>query len=175
MGFVSKLSMLFFLIVIYTMASYYIGMFIAPKWHRHRHPDNLTGLKWSTFKGNWNSGYEKGVSFPVALAIFFPCYTGILRLGILPIHMILSEAFRTEIFPTLIAIAAIFRIVGCSCTVKLMTLNGNSLDFCLQRCRPGQEFGSPRAVNTKRNDWGYYNQLGYVPVIYGVMGSCWNS
>ncbi|CAM6087999.1 unnamed protein product [Calypogeia fissa] len=74
-SFVSKLSLGFFFVVIYAMCSYYLGLFTAP---RGNAPANLTGLKWSTFTDNWNSGYDSGVSFPVALAIFFPCFTGIL-------------------------------------------------------------------------------------------------
>jgi potassium/chloride transporter 4/5/6 len=74
--FVSKLSVVFFGVVLLTMASFYMGLFLAPKGGR---PEELTGLSWSTFKSNWGPGYEKGVNFPVALSVFFPCYTGILR------------------------------------------------------------------------------------------------
>ncbi|KAL2631043.1 hypothetical protein R1flu_015729 [Riccia fluitans] len=74
-SFVSKMSMVFFAVVLYTMLSYYLGFFTAPS---SRAPDNMTGLSWDTFKGNWNSDYQAGVSFSVVLSIFFPCFTGIL-------------------------------------------------------------------------------------------------
>ncbi|KAL3688956.1 hypothetical protein R1sor_015265 [Riccia sorocarpa] len=74
-AFVSKLSLVFFAIVLYTMLSYYLGFFTAPS---SRAPENMTGLSWETFKGNWNPDYQPGVSFSVVLAIFFPCFTGIL-------------------------------------------------------------------------------------------------
>lgn len=74
--FVSKLSIVFFGVVLLTMASFYMGLFLAPKGGRS---PGLTGLSWKTFKSNWGPGYESGVNFPVALSVFFPCYTGILR------------------------------------------------------------------------------------------------
>ncbi|BBN10036.1 protein MpCCC2 [Marchantia polymorpha subsp. ruderalis] len=74
-SFVSKLSLVFFAVVLYTMLSYYLGLFTAPG---KKAPDNMTGLSWNTFKGNWNSGYSSDASFSVVLAVFFPCFTGIL-------------------------------------------------------------------------------------------------
>ncbi|EFJ12492.1 hypothetical protein SELMODRAFT_425250 [Selaginella moellendorffii] len=73
--FVSKLGIAFFLVVLYTMLSYYLGLFTAPNGNV---PPSLTGLSWKTFKSNWGPGYEPGVSFSVVLSIFFPCFTGIL-------------------------------------------------------------------------------------------------
>jgi len=73
--FVSKLGLGFFAIVLYTMLSYYLGLFLAP---RGNVPLSLTGLSWTTFKSNWSPGYTQGKSFSSAVSLFFPCFTGIL-------------------------------------------------------------------------------------------------
>jgi amino acid transporter len=73
--FVSKLGLVFFAIVIYTMLSFYMGLGKAP---RGTHVPALTGLSWTTFKGNWSPGYPPGKSFSTAVSLFFPCFTGIL-------------------------------------------------------------------------------------------------
>lgn len=75
--FVSKLGLIFFAIVLYAMLSFYLGLGLAPRGHTH--PPSLTGLSWTTFKGNWSPGYPPGKSFSTAVALFFPCFTGILR------------------------------------------------------------------------------------------------
>ncbi|KAG0586431.1 hypothetical protein KC19_2G090200 [Ceratodon purpureus] len=74
--FVSKLGLIFFAIVLYTMLSFYLGLGLAPRGSTH--PPSLTGLSWTTFKGNWSPGYPPGKSFSTAVALFFPCFTGIL-------------------------------------------------------------------------------------------------
>ncbi|XP_024400955.1 uncharacterized protein [Physcomitrium patens] len=73
--FVSKLGLIFFAVVLYTMLSFYLGLGLAP---RGAHPPSLTGLSWTTFKSNWSPGYPEGKSFSTAVALFFPCFTGIL-------------------------------------------------------------------------------------------------
>jgi hypothetical protein len=75
--FVSKLGLIFFAVVLYTMLSFYLGLGLAPR--SATHPPSLTGLSWKTFKGNWSPGYPPGKSFSTAVALFFPCFTGILR------------------------------------------------------------------------------------------------
>lgn len=74
--FVSKLGLIFFAIVLYTMLSFYLGLGMAPRGSHA--PPSLTGLSWTTFKGNWNPGYPPGKSFSTAVSLFFPCFTGIL-------------------------------------------------------------------------------------------------
>jgi len=75
--FVSKLGLIFFALVLYTMLSFYMGLGLAPRGANP--PPSLTGLSWTTFKGNWSPGYPPGKSFSTAVALFFPCFTGILR------------------------------------------------------------------------------------------------
>lgn len=81
--FVSKLGLIFFAVVLYTMLSFYLGLGLAP---RGAHPPSLTGLSWTTFKSNWSPGYPEGKSFSTAVALFFPCFTGILRYFNIPIE-----------------------------------------------------------------------------------------
>ncbi|KAG0621679.1 hypothetical protein M758_3G040000 [Ceratodon purpureus] len=73
--FVSKLSLLFFAIVLYTMLSYYMGLGLAPRGFA---PKSLTSLSWTTFQSNWSPKYLSGQSFSSAMSLFFPCFTGIL-------------------------------------------------------------------------------------------------
>lgn len=145
--FVSKLGILFFLVVIYTMLSYYMGLFTAP---HDDSPPSLTGLSWRTFKGNWNPDYQDGVSFSVAVSIFFPCFTGILRL--------------------------VFSFV---CTVGVDVVQWcltSGLPFALgQRCRPSQELEEARKVYPCRNTWSCSHQPSDVPVLYVSLGRGWNT
>jgi hypothetical protein len=57
--FVSRLSVLFFAVCLYTMASFYIGLGLAPK---HHLPPEVTGLSLATLRSNWGPGYQKGGS-----------------------------------------------------------------------------------------------------------------
>lgn len=73
--FVSKLGFVFFAVVLYTMVSFYLGLGLAPQ---RALPPSLTGLSWTTFKENWSPEYPPGKSFSTTVALFFPCFTGIL-------------------------------------------------------------------------------------------------
>jgi len=73
--FVSKLGIVFFIIVLLTLAMYYIGLGLAPQ---SGVGDKLTGLSTSNLSDNAGPDYDSGVSFSVVLSIFYPCFTGIL-------------------------------------------------------------------------------------------------
>jgi potassium/chloride transporter 4/5/6 len=92
--FVSKLGLGFFAIVLYTMLSYYLGLFLAP---RGNVPPSLTGLSWTTFKSNWSPGYTHGKSFSSVVSLFFPCFTGILRYKTYMLFAAPHSVFKTKI------------------------------------------------------------------------------
>lgn len=77
--FVTKLGVVFVLVVFYTLMSFYIGLidtdldreFTGP-------PGEVTGLSSATLEHNLEPHYSDGVTFGVVMSWFFPCFTGIL-------------------------------------------------------------------------------------------------
>lgn len=72
---VTKLGLFFAVVVLYTLFSYYYGLATAP--HAEYNP-MITGLSFETLELNWGSHYSGGEHFGSALALFYPCFTGIL-------------------------------------------------------------------------------------------------
>jgi len=75
MKLVSRLGVVFAVVVALTLLSYYIGLIASPL---EGAPPEVTGLSTQTFKDNWAPGYDDGVTFSDILSVFFPCFTGIL-------------------------------------------------------------------------------------------------
>lgn len=75
---VTKLGILFALVVFYTLFSYYFGVCTAPLTDAAQANPWVTGLSFDTFQVNWSSHYTDGVSFGEVLSVFYPCFTGIL-------------------------------------------------------------------------------------------------
>ena len=65
----------FGVIVVLTIASYYVGLCVAP-WGDA--PAELTGLSVENLRNNLKPGFDPDVSFSMVVSIFFPCFTGIL-------------------------------------------------------------------------------------------------
>ena len=72
---VAKFGILFAIIVVLTLISYYVGLGVAPN---ARAPCEVTGLQWSTLQGNLYPAYNTEQSFATMLTLFFPCFTGFL-------------------------------------------------------------------------------------------------
>jgi len=74
-NFVKKISILFVTIVLLTLLSFYVGLFTAPDG-----TDNplVTGLSGDTMYDNLGPDYDDDVDFSTILAIFYPCFAGIL-------------------------------------------------------------------------------------------------
>ena len=75
MNFVSKMGIIFAMIVGLTLLSYYVGLIAAPFGGA---PHAVTGLSVRTLRANWGPDFDPGVDFSAALSVFFPCFTGIL-------------------------------------------------------------------------------------------------
>ncbi|CAK9068972.1 unnamed protein product [Durusdinium trenchii] len=78
---VTKLGMLFALVVVFTLFSFYLGLFMTqPGAGGPDVPGSeyITGLSWDTFQNNWSPHYDEGVHFGSVLSLFYPCFTGIL-------------------------------------------------------------------------------------------------
>eukprot|EP00668_Euglena_longa_P035047 GGOE01045015.1.p1 GENE.GGOE01045015.1~~GGOE01045015.1.p1 ORF type:complete len:1030 (-),score=323.02 GGOE01045015.1:171-3164(-) len=75
--FVSKLGAVFALVVVLTLASFYVGLGLAP-FGEGLEDSALTGLSGATLSSNMGPGYDEGVSFSTLVALFFPCFTGFL-------------------------------------------------------------------------------------------------
>eukprot|EP00933_Yihiella_yeosuensis_P026841 TRINITY_DN20849_c2_g1_i1.p1 TRINITY_DN20849_c2_g1~~TRINITY_DN20849_c2_g1_i1.p1 ORF type:complete len:995 (-),score=167.31 TRINITY_DN20849_c2_g1_i1:230-3214(-) len=78
---VTKLSLFFAFIVVFTLFCYYEGLFTAG--HHFIDPsvpgaELITGLSWTTFQENWHPDYSEGANFGLILSLFYPCFTGIL-------------------------------------------------------------------------------------------------
>ncbi|CAE7201569.1 CCC1, partial [Symbiodinium sp. CCMP2592] len=76
---VTKLGLFFALVVVYTLFSFYLGLFQAgPSDGLSPGSEMITGLSWETFQANWGPHYDPGINFGVVLSLFYPCFTGIL-------------------------------------------------------------------------------------------------
>jgi len=74
---VTKLGVVFGLVVLFTVIAYYVSLGIAPL--ADRDPSiYLTGLDSQTFRNNWSPMYPEGKDFGTLMSLFFPCFTGIL-------------------------------------------------------------------------------------------------
>jgi len=73
---VTKLGLFFVIVVFYTLFSFYFGLFTAP--HEEGGNEWLTGLSMANFEANWGPHYDRNNSFGTVLALFYPCFTGIL-------------------------------------------------------------------------------------------------
>ena len=81
MNIVTKLGLLFALVVVFTLFSFYLGLFMTgPGTVAADVPGSeyITGLSWETFQSNWGPHYDTGVHFGTVLSLFYPCFTGIL-------------------------------------------------------------------------------------------------
>lgn len=76
--FVTRLGLFFVLIVFLTLLSYYVGLATAPYTDEAKDIDCITGISWDTLKDNIPSHYSTEVTFGSTLAVFYPCFTGIL-------------------------------------------------------------------------------------------------
>ncbi|CAJ1339807.1 unnamed protein product [Effrenium voratum] len=76
---VTRLGLVFALVVVYTLFSFYFGLFtVGPENLQGPGSEMITGLSWETFQANWGPHYDEGVHFGVVLSLFYPCFTGIL-------------------------------------------------------------------------------------------------
>ena len=83
---VTKLGLVFVLVVFFTLFIFYFGLAIAPSppgvseelLSNIQSNPYITGLSWETFQTNWPSHYTDGKNFGYVLSVFFPCFTGIL-------------------------------------------------------------------------------------------------
>ncbi|CAE7893500.1 CCC1 [Symbiodinium microadriaticum] len=74
---VTKLGLFFALVVVYTLFSFYLGLFQAgPSDGLSPGSEMITGLSWETFQANWGPHYDPGINFGVVLSLFYPCFTG---------------------------------------------------------------------------------------------------
>eukprot|EP00927_Polykrikos_kofoidii_P042830 TRINITY_DN36878_c0_g1_i1.p1 TRINITY_DN36878_c0_g1~~TRINITY_DN36878_c0_g1_i1.p1 ORF type:complete len:1111 (+),score=146.41 TRINITY_DN36878_c0_g1_i1:66-3398(+) len=75
---VTRLGLLFALVVTYTIFSLYLGLIMAPFTETARANPWISGLSFQTLRENWHPHYGTASSFGVVLGLFYPCYTGIL-------------------------------------------------------------------------------------------------
>jgi len=75
---VTRLGVVFAFVVLYTLYSYYHGLITAPHHQMDHNNAWVTGLRTETFWKNWEPHYTDGNNFGTALALFYPCFTGIL-------------------------------------------------------------------------------------------------
>ena len=76
-AFVAKLGVVFGSAILLTMLSFYVGLLSSPR--SDVRPELITGLSAQTFKANLWANYESTeIDFAYILAVFFPCFTGIL-------------------------------------------------------------------------------------------------
>lgn len=73
---VTKLGVVFALVVFLTLFSYYFGLLTATECCGER--PMVTGISYDTLKANWNPHYDDATSFGTVLGLFYPCFTGIL-------------------------------------------------------------------------------------------------
>lgn len=76
-SYVSKTSLVFLSVTIVSIFSIFVGMLFS-NLRENSLPDGITGLSFSNFAENFNSGYKKDSSFFILLSIFFPACTGIM-------------------------------------------------------------------------------------------------
>jgi len=77
-NFVTKIGIVAFFLVLFTMFIYYFGLIAAPLTDAALNNPWVTGPSLETFKTNWSPHYTDGVTFGTVLSVFFPCFTGIL-------------------------------------------------------------------------------------------------
>jgi amino acid transporter len=70
----TKLGIVFFVVVCITIILFYLGLLMAPF---NSHPDGLTGLESDNFADNLDPDYDADASFSVSLAVFFPTFAAI--------------------------------------------------------------------------------------------------
>ncbi|CAL1144491.1 unnamed protein product [Cladocopium goreaui] len=75
MNIVTKLGLLFALVVVFTLFSFYLGLFMTGPGTVS--PD-VPGSEYETFQSNWSPHYDSNVGFGTVLSLFYPCFTGIL-------------------------------------------------------------------------------------------------
>eukprot|EP00442_Polarella_glacialis_P058745 CAMPEP_0115056568 /NCGR_PEP_ID=MMETSP0227-20121206/5267_1 /TAXON_ID=89957 /ORGANISM="Polarella glacialis, Strain CCMP 1383" /LENGTH=985 /DNA_ID=CAMNT_0002441259 /DNA_START=191 /DNA_END=3148 /DNA_ORIENTATION=+ len=78
---VTKMGVFFAFVVVFTLFSYYFGLFTMGSRLDDLSPADskwITGLSVETFKANWGPHYDANTDFGVILSLFFPCFTGIL-------------------------------------------------------------------------------------------------
>jgi len=74
---VTKLGVVFGIIVFLTLVAYYVSLAVAPL--SSLNPDSyVTGLSSATLSANWAPMYPSGTDFGTLMSLFFPCFTGIL-------------------------------------------------------------------------------------------------
>ena len=74
---VTKLGVVFGIIVFLTLAAYYVSLGLAPL--AGLNPASyVTGLSADTLSANWGPMYPAGTDFGTLMSLFFPCFTGIL-------------------------------------------------------------------------------------------------
>lgn len=71
--FVGQLSFFFAAVVVLSLLSYYLGLFVAPQ---NGAPDAVTGLSTTTFRDNFGPGFDDGFTFSTTVALFFPSFAG---------------------------------------------------------------------------------------------------
>ena len=74
---VTRLGVVFGLVVITTIAFYYVSLGVAPLGELNPSP-YVTGLNIQTLRNNWAPMYPDGLGFGTTMSLFFPCFTGIL-------------------------------------------------------------------------------------------------
>jgi len=74
---VTKLGVIFGVIVFLTIVFYYVSLGLAPLADHNPSP-YLTGLNIDTLRNNWAPAYPEGLGFGTTMSLFFPCFTGIL-------------------------------------------------------------------------------------------------
>ena len=74
---VTKLGVVFGLIVLLTIVFYYASLCLAPLGELNPSP-YVTGLNADTLSSNWGPMYPDGLGFGTTMSLFFPCFTGIL-------------------------------------------------------------------------------------------------
>ena len=77
MNIVTKLGVLFGVVVVFTIVSYYVGLVMVQPEPQVLGGEYITGLSWETFQANWNPHYDPGVTFGSVLSLFYPCFTGL--------------------------------------------------------------------------------------------------
>lgn len=75
---VSKLGAVFALVVLFTVVSYYVGLFAVGTGEVPHVEPLITGLSLQTLRENWYPHYSPGYDFGVIMSLFYPCFTGIL-------------------------------------------------------------------------------------------------
>ena len=122
---VTRLGVLFGLIVFLTIIAYYVSLGVAPL-SSHSPSSYLTGLSADTLRANWGSHYPEGTDFGTLMSLFFPCFTGILAGA--DRSDVLKDPARNIRYGTMAAI--VFSLIMYS---SFMILWGSVADSCWLR------------------------------------------